>query len=68
MTIESGPYCPYCQDEHGELQCFEERLSRMTQFMKRRDPGLSDEGAERQSLACMRTMPAWRDHPQVVAE
>jgi len=65
MTIESGPYCPYCVDEKGQLQAFEERLARMKQFVQRRDPSLSDADAERQTLAYMATMPAWRDHPRV---
>ncbi len=68
MSIESGPYCQYCLDEHGCLQGFEERLARMVQFIKRRDPELSDEEAETQTLAYMRTMPAWRDHPRVASE
>ncbi len=68
MTIESGPYCRHCQDEQGALQCFDERLARMVQFMKKRDASLSDGEAERQALAYMKTMPAWRDHPRVAAE
>ncbi len=65
MTIESGPYCQYCQDEHGDLQCFDERLTRMKQFMKERKPDMTQEQAEASSLDYMATMPAWRDHPRV---
>ena len=65
MTIESGPYCEYCVDENGALQDFDERLARMTQFMKRRDASLSPAEAEARTLDYMATMPAWRDHPRV---
>ena len=65
MTIESGPYCPYCVDESGNLQAFDERFARMSQFLRRREPGISDDEAERRTLEYMATMPAWRDHPRV---
>jgi hypothetical protein len=67
MSIESGPYCSYCIDEHGELQPFEERLERMVQWQARREPGASREELVRKTLAYMGTMPAWRDHPRVKA-
>ncbi len=61
MTSESGPYCRHCIDESGDLQTFDERLTRMTQFMRRRDPSLTSAAAEQEARAYMATMPAWRD-------
>ncbi|MBN2525902.1 MAG: hypothetical protein JXR76_05860 [Deltaproteobacteria bacterium] len=65
MPVESGPYCVHCTDDTGALQSFEERIARMSQFMKRQSPSLSDSDAKKQCLAYMATMPAWRDHPEV---
>ena len=67
MPIESGSYCRYCADEHGNLQPFEERFERMVQWMLRQKPGLTPAEAHQQTLAYMAGMPAWRDHPQVKA-
>ena len=67
MPIESGPYCDYCTDDAGNLQAFEERFERMTQWVRRQEPGVSPADAESKTLAFMATMPAWRDHPRVVA-
>lgn len=67
MPIESGSYCHHCVDEQGNLQVFDERLSRMIQWMRHQDPALSPEGAEAKTLAYMATMPAWKDHPRIVA-
>jgi len=67
MPIEAGPYCQYCVDESGNLQTFEERLARMTQWMRRTRDGLSQEEVESQAVEYMATMPAWRDHPQLMA-
>ncbi len=67
MPIESGPYCQYCVDENGKLQSFDERFERMTQWARSRDPELTDSQVEAQTLDYMSTMPAWRDHPKVLA-
>ena len=67
MTIESGPYCQYCLDEKGNLQSFEERLTRLVQFMHQRDPAISGDQARSNALEYMRSMPAWRNNPEVVA-
>ncbi len=67
MTVESGPYCQYCMNDSGELQDFDERFARMVLFMRRRNNELSEEEAEDQTLAYMATMPAWREHPNVLA-
>lgn len=66
MPIESGPYCQYCSDEHGELQCFDERFARMQQWMRRESPALSPEAVEAKTLQYMSTMPAWREHPELL--
>jgi hypothetical protein len=65
MPIETGLYCQYCVDENGNLPPFEERFDRMVQWMSGQKPGLSIEEAQRQTLAYMAEMPAWRDHPKV---
>ena len=58
----ASAYCVYCTDELGQLQPFEERFERMTQWTMRQD-GLERTVAEERTRAFMRTMPAWRDHP-----
>jgi hypothetical protein len=65
MPIESGPYCQYCADSDGKLHGFDESFQRMVQFMIRQRPGLSQAAAEKETLAYMASMPAWKDHPQV---
>ena len=67
MPIENGSYCQYCADEHGNLHPFEESLARMGQFMMRQNPRLTPGEAQKQALAYMAQMPAWRDHPQLKA-
>ena len=67
MPIETVIYCQYCADEKGNLQPFEERFERMVQWMSRQKPDLSREDAQKQTLAYMAGMPAWRDHPKVKA-
>jgi hypothetical protein len=58
---------PHCTDETGQLQSFEERFERMTAWQARRSPGTPRAEIERQTLAYMATMPAWRDHPRVTS-
>lgn len=65
MPIESGPYCEYCVDAHGELQPFDERFERMVQWVARREPRLPRAEQERKTLEFMATMPAWKDHPEL---
>jgi hypothetical protein len=68
MAIENGAYCqycPYCVDEHGNLQAFEERFERMIQWVLRREPAVPRAEAEARTRAYMRTMPAWQNHPQI---
>ncbi len=67
MTIDDGTYCKYCTDENGNLQAFEERLDRMTQWLRRQEAVGSDEEARAKALSAMAEMPAWRDHPQLKA-
>jgi hypothetical protein len=67
MPIETGRYCSHCTDETGQLQSFEERFERMTAWQARRSPGTPRAEIERQTLAYMATMPAWRDHPRVTS-
>jgi hypothetical protein len=65
MPIEAGPYCQYCADENGQIHSFDETVVRMSQFMKRETPGVTDDKAVEMTLEYMSQMPAWRDHPQL---
>lgn len=67
MPIESGHYCAYCTDADGNLQSFDERFQAMVGWQARRNPGDPIEKIERDTLAYLATMPAWRDHPKVRA-
>ncbi len=67
LPIEAGPYCPYCIDEQGNLQAFEERLERMSQWIRRSREGLTQIEAQAEALNHMATMPAWRNHPALHA-
>jgi hypothetical protein len=67
MPIESGPYCTYCTDESGMLQPFTERYERMKAWATGRNPGASAAEIRAQTVAYMSTMPAWKDHPELVA-
>ncbi len=67
MPIESGPYCAHCTDEEGRLQPFEERFERMVSWQARQKPEASRAELEADTLAYLATMPAWRDHPRVLA-
>jgi hypothetical protein len=67
MPIESGRYCEHCTDEHGNLQPFEDRFERMIAWQARRTPDASRAELETATLKYLATMPAWRDHPRVVA-
>lgn len=54
--------CRHCTDNAGQLQPFEERFERMTQWAMRQD-GLDRAVAEERTRQYMREMPAWKDHP-----
>ncbi len=50
LPIEAGPYCQYCIDQEGNLQAFEERLERMSQWIRRtRSEDVSPADAEKQA-------------------
>jgi hypothetical protein len=55
-------WCRYCSTADGQLQPFEERFERMTQWSMRKR-GLDRAAAESATREHMRTMPVWRDHP-----
>ncbi len=55
-------WCRYCSTPEGDLQAFDERFERMTQWMMRRE-GMERPAAETATRDYMRTMPAWRNHP-----
>ncbi len=65
MPIEAGPYCQHCVDASGQLQDFATRFERMVAWQQRR--GSPRAQAEQETIAYMATMPAWKDHPEVLA-
>ena len=67
MPIESGPYCEHCTEADGTLQAFEERFERMVAWQARREPDAPRAEVEAATLADLARMPAWRDHPRVLA-
>ena len=67
MPIESGPYCQHCVDEAGKLQAFEERFERMCQWTRGSEADVDQATLEQRVLEFMSKMPAWRDHPRVLA-
>lgn len=67
MPIDNGVYCTHCVGADGALQPFEERFERMVQWQARREPTASRADLEKQTLAYMGKMPAWKDHPRVKA-
>jgi hypothetical protein len=67
MPIDSGVYCQYCTDATGNLQEFDERLTRMAQWTLRQGQAKTPAEAEQRALAYMATMPAWKDHPKLAA-
>ena len=67
MPIETGAYCVHCVTSSGELQPFDERFEKMVSWQMRQKPGLSQADAERDTLAFMAKMPAWKDHPRVTS-
>jgi hypothetical protein len=67
MPIESGTYCSYCSNEKGELHPFDERFEKMVGWQMQQKPGLSRDQAERDTFAFMARMPAWKNHPRVIA-
>ena len=44
---------------------FAERFERMVQWVYKNKPGTPKDEAERQTREYMRTMPAWKDHPEL---
>ena len=65
MPIESGHYCQYCTDGHGNLQDFDTRFAAMVDWQQRRSPDASRETIEAETRSYMSGMPAWRNHPKL---
>ena len=65
MPIESGHYCQFCTDEHGNLQDFDTRFAAMVDWQQRRTPDASRETIEAETSSYMSGMPAWRNHPRL---
>ena len=64
MPIESGIYCQYCVDDKGNLQDFETRFNRMQEWALKK--GASKDDARIQTIKYMSTMPAWKNHPELL--
>lgn len=58
------PYCRYCTDDVGQLLPFDTRLARVTDWMMQ-ESSLDRSTAEKVAREQMRSLPAWRDHPEV---
>ena len=66
MPIETGRYCGYCTDEHGELQSFDERFARMVDWQARRDPGAAQgRTSNGRPSTTWPPCPPGSDHPRV---
>jgi hypothetical protein len=65
MPIESGPYCEYCVDSEGKLQPFEDRFAKMVDWQLKRNAGAGRAQAEKDTLAFMAKMPAWKNNPEL---
>lgn len=63
LPVEVGHYCQHCVDADGNLQTFDERLDRLSGWLRNRREGLSQAEAEAAALEQMSKMPAWRAHP-----
>lgn len=61
---EHSRHCRFCSNQDGSLQDFGERFERMVQWSLRRD-GVDRAQAEQRTRAYMRTMPLWRDRPEL---
>lgn len=68
MPLDSAQYCQYCVDENGNLRDFDELFSRMVAWQAKRNPADSADVLERDTLAYLANMPAWRNHPRVIAK
>jgi|GEM_PF-246028 len=66
-SINDGTYCQYCVDESGRLQAFSERFERMVLWSLKQEPDIERSEAEKRTRDYMRTMPAWKDHPELNA-
>lgn len=56
-------YCTFCSSPDGELQSYDERLERLTQFTMR-DQGVDRDTAAATARERMAAMPAWSDHSE----
>lgn len=67
MPIETGRYCQYCTTDDGRLQDFSTRLAKIVAWQRQSHPEQSPSQARAATLQFMSSMPAWRDHPEVIA-
>jgi len=67
QPIAAGTYCEHCTDSDGNLQDFDTRCARMVAWQREQSPDTPLAEVEAQTRAHMATMPAWRDHPNLLA-
>ena len=65
MSVEHATYCQYCVNERGELQSFDERFEKMVQWTLKENKDMTREEAEQKAKVYMKTMPAWKNHPNL---
>lgn len=58
---ETKTFCKFCATAAGELQEFDERLTRMTEFIIKTQ-GFDKEAATVHARNLMKKMPAWKHH------
>ena len=66
MPIPRGIYCRHCVDEDGNLQLFDERLNKLMHWMLSHNPELTPNDAKTKAKLYMSSMPAWKDHPNLI--
>jgi hypothetical protein len=65
MPISNGDYCEHCVDSNGNLQELDERIRRMSLFVKSQSPQKTDQEILTDVKSYLRKMPAWHNHPRL---
>jgi len=60
MADEDKEYCVHCARPDGSMQCYEEKLDSMSQFLIKTQ-GLDEVVARRAAKSMMANLPAWKD-------
>jgi hypothetical protein len=64
---QSGPLTvgECARHSEGKLQAFEDRFAKMVDWQLKRNAGAGRAQAEKDTLAFMAKMPAWKDNPEL---